>query len=68
MALLDRTVRIVLTSLLNVWWNSQWLLYLTLKGVLTIKVVYQTCCGIDVHKSFLVATIIKITSGVDPSY
>ena len=68
MALLDRTVRIVLTSLLNVWWNSQWLLYLTLKGVLTMKVVYQTCCGIDVHKSFLVATIIKITSGVDPSY
>lgn len=68
MALLDRTVRIVLTSLLNVWWNSQWLLYLTLKGVLTIKVVYQTCCGIDVHKSFLVATIIKTTSGVDPSY
>ena len=33
-----------------------------------MKVVYQTCCGIDVHKSFLVATIIKTTSGVDPSY
>ena len=68
MALLDRTVRIVLTSLLNVWWSSQWLLCLTLKGVLTMKVVYQTCCGVDVHKSFLVATIIKITSGVEPSY
>ena len=68
MVLLDRTVRIVLTSLLNVWWNSQWLLYLTLKGALTMKVVYQTCCGVDVHKSFLVATIIQTTSGVEPSY
>jgi transposase len=35
---------------------------------LTMKVVYQTCCGVDVHKSFLVATIIKTTSGVEPSY
>uniref|UniRef100_I5AUY2 Transposase n=1 Tax=Eubacterium cellulosolvens (strain ATCC 43171 / JCM 9499 / 6) TaxID=633697 RepID=I5AUY2_EUBC6 len=33
-----------------------------------MKVVYQTCCGVDVHKSFLVATIIKTTSGVHPSY
>ena len=33
-----------------------------------MKVTYQTCCGVDVHKSFLVATIIKTTSGVDPSY
>ncbi len=33
-----------------------------------MKVVYQTCCGVDVHKSFLVATIIKTTSGVQPSY
>ncbi len=39
-----------------------------LKGVLTMKVVYQTCCGIDVHKSFLVATIIKTTSSMEPSY
>ena len=31
-----------------------------------MKVVYQTCCGIDVHKSFLVATIIKTTSGSRP--
>ena len=38
------------------------------KEFLTLKVVYQTCCGIDVHKSFLVATIIKTTSGVEPSY
>ena len=33
-----------------------------------MKVVYQTCCGVDVHKSFLVATIIKTTSGVQPCY
>ena len=33
-----------------------------------MKVVYQTCCGVDVHKSFLVATIIKTSSGVLPSY
>lgn len=33
-----------------------------------MKVVYKTCCGVDVHKSFLVATIIKTTSGVQPSY
>jgi hypothetical protein len=33
-----------------------------------MKVVCQTCCGVDVHKSFLVATIIKTTSGIEPSY
>ena len=33
-----------------------------------MKVVYQTCCGVDVHKFFLVATIIKTTSRVEPSY
>lgn len=33
-----------------------------------MKVVYQTCCGVDVHKSFLIATIIKTTFGVEPSY
>jgi len=33
-----------------------------------MKVVYPTCCGVDVHKSFLVATIIKTTTGVEPSY
>ena len=38
------------------------------KGALPMKVVYQTCCGVDVHKSFLVATIIKTSSGVQPSY
>jgi len=33
-----------------------------------MKVVYLTCCGVDVHKKFLVATIIKTTDGVQPSY
>ena len=33
-----------------------------------MKVVYQTCCGVDVHKSFLVATIVKTTGGIEPSY
>ena len=33
-----------------------------------MKVTYQTCCGIDVHKSFLVATIIKTSGGVEPDY
>ena len=33
-----------------------------------MKIVYQTCCGVDVHKSFLVATIIKTTSAIQPSY
>ena len=33
-----------------------------------MKVTYPTCCGVDVHKSFLVATIIKTTGGIEPSY
>ena len=33
-----------------------------------MKVTYQTCCGVDVHKSFLVATIIKTTGSIEPSY
>lgn len=33
-----------------------------------MKVTYQTCCGVDVQKSFLVATIIKTTDGIEPSY
>ena len=30
-----------------------------------MKVVYPICCGVDVHKTFLVATIIK---GITPHY
>lgn len=33
-----------------------------------MKVVYPICCGIDVHKSFLVETIISTTDGVQPHY
>lgn len=33
-----------------------------------MKVIFQTCCGVDVQKSFLVATIIKTSSGIEPSY
>ena len=33
-----------------------------------MRVTYQTCCGVDVHKSFLVATIIKTSGGIEPSY
>lgn len=32
-----------------------------------MKIVYPICCGVDVHKSFLVATIIK-TEGITPHY
>ena len=33
-----------------------------------LKVVYPICCGVDVHKSFLVATIISTTDGIEPHY
>lgn len=33
-----------------------------------MKVVYSTCCDVDVHKTFFVATIIKTTRGVQFSY
>ena len=33
-----------------------------------MRVVYQICCGVDVHKKFLVATIITTTKGVQPHY
>ena len=33
-----------------------------------MKVTYQTCCGVDVHKSFLVATIIKTSGRIEPDY
>jgi len=32
-----------------------------------LKIVYPICCGVDVHKTFLVATIIT-TQGIIPSY
>lgn len=33
-----------------------------------MKIVYQICCGVDVHKTFLVGTIIKTTVGITPQY
>ena len=34
-----------------------------------MKIVFPTCCGVDVHKSFLVATIIKTPKeSLQPSY
>ena len=33
-----------------------------------MKVVYPICCGVDVHKTFLVGTIISTTNGVQPHY
>jgi len=34
-----------------------------------LKIVFPTCCGVDVHKSFLVATIIKTPQdSLQPSY
>lgn len=33
-----------------------------------MKVVFPVCCGIDVHKTFLVGTIISTTDGVQPHY
>ena len=34
-----------------------------------MKVVFPTCCGVDVHKSFLVATVIKTPKdSLQPSY
>ena len=37
--------------------------------VICLKVVFPTCCGVDVHKSFLVATIITTPNdSLQPSY
>ena len=34
-----------------------------------MKVVFPTCCGVDVHKTFLVATIITTpTDSLQPHY
>ena len=38
-----------------------------MKGGYFMKVVYSTCCGVDVHKTFLVATLIT-TEGITPHY
>jgi transposase len=38
-----------------------------MKGGYAMKVVYPVCCGVDVHKTFLVATIIT-SKGITPHY
>src|SRR5665647_1048215 len=38
-----------------------------MEGGYAMKVEYPTCCGVDVHKTFLVATIIT-TQGFTPHY
>jgi transposase len=39
----------------------------TMKGDCAMKVVYPICCGVDVHKTFLVATLIT-SQGITPHY
>lgn len=38
------------------------------RGGIFLKVVYPICCGVDVHKTFLVGTIISTTNGIQPHY
>ena len=33
-----------------------------------MKVIYPICCGVDVHKTFLVGTIISTTDDIQPHY
>jgi Transposase and inactivated derivatives len=40
---------------------------ISIKGGCAMKVVYPICCGVDVHKTFLVATIIT-SQGITPRY
>ena len=50
------------------WRFSQCFLFTILfLGGEILKIVYPTCCGVDVHKTFFVATIIT-TEGIEPKY
>ena len=50
------------------WRFSQRLLFAEItEGGHILKIVYPICCGVDVHKTFLVATIIT-TNGIVPHY
>lgn len=54
--------------MLNVRRFSQCLLFTDfIEGGQDLKVVYPICCGVDVHKTFFVATIIT-TEGIVPHY
>ena len=43
------------------------LTYTNLEGGYPLKVVYPICCGVDVHKTFFVATLIT-SEGITPRY
>lgn len=33
-----------------------------------MKVTYQTCCDVDIHKTFLVVAIVKSTAEIKTTY
>ena len=33
-----------------------------------MKIVYPICCGADVHKTFLIGTVVSTTDGIQPRY
>ena len=39
-----------------------------LKGVIFLKIVYPVCCGVDVHKKFIVATIASTDKNLITTY
>jgi transposase len=48
---------------------SQCLLFIKfLREESALRVVYPICCGVDVHKTFFVATLITTTEGIVPQY
>ena len=49
------------------WWYSHCLSLLTTERRIVVKLTYPVCCGVDVHKTFLVATIIT-SNYVIPQY
>lgn len=48
--------------------QSMFFLPTIFEEVFILKVVYPVCCGVDVHKSFFIATIISTTSDIQPNY
>lgn len=48
--------------------QSMFFLPTIFEEVFILKVVYPVCCGVDVRKSFFIATIISTTSDIQPNY
>ena len=48
--------------------QSMFFLPTIFEEVFILKVVYPVCYGVDVHKSFFIATIISTTSDIQPNY